>query len=87
MRTPLAWLAGWLTLSFVVVTNWPEHRLIVSGFWVGWAMAIWGQDLADWMRSPRTIRRAEKIGIWLVRTRLIRRFSVGSLFMKHNRGA
>lgn len=29
---------------------------------------------------------AERIGLWLVRTRFIRRFSVGSLYLKHKRG-
>jgi hypothetical protein len=81
MRTPLFWLFIWLAASVIVINNWPEKQMWVSAFWIGWSMAIFGQDIADYLKRLSTHERAERIGIWLVRTRFIRRFSVGSLYM------
>jgi hypothetical protein len=50
MRTPGFWIIGWFAVSAVVVCNWPDHRIWVSAFWLGWSMAIFGQDIADYLK-------------------------------------
>lgn len=54
MRTPLVWLIGWLVISLIVINNWPENQMWVSSFWIGWSMAIFGQDIADWLKRKKS---------------------------------
>lgn len=57
MRTPLFWLCLWLTASVIVICNWPENKMWVSSFWIGWSMAIYGQDIAAWLKRRKEFVR------------------------------
>jgi hypothetical protein len=54
-----------------------EVLIFLIGTYCGWiACRIWRPALAV---------KADKAGKWLVETRFMRRFSIGSLYMKHGR--
>lgn len=56
MRSPRIWIVFWLAATFALVLTWDSMRPWISGFWLGWSMAIFGQDIADWLKNRGNVK-------------------------------